>query len=248
MGPFAQLPPAEQRILEDIIGTGSYFTMSPNCPPLPDTAEFIPPTDLFRCAPKTHLPAHFLLASGRHAEAFLLMRLALRFAHVSYRIATRIKEKLTEEKLLSEIEVIVGPAMGALPLIYAILHVINRPNVEAIYAEKCGKDPEDNKDRFRLAGGFSVSEKRVFIVDDVGTTFGSVKGTLDACEQFCIAHETGYFPLGVGVGVNRSAASSPHLNVRAPALTIVSALTLPIEDCAPHECQPCRDGHPLVKI
>lgn len=242
--PQNALPPAERKIYEAIRGTGAIFTMNADCPPLPITAKVIhSQPNLFSGKIKPNLPPHYLLASEeRHTAVFFQMSLALRYAHVSYLIAQRIKDQLEKAGLLKEVEVILGPPMGSLPLIYALHQLIDSPILEAMYLERMpGKG-------FRLGRGFDISGKQVLVVDDVFTSGGSITQARLACEEFCKAHEVGYFLRGVAVALNRSRASTLPLAIRAPALTIVSALLYPVEDWGAEECQPCADGHPLVRI
>ena len=240
--PLGALPPAERKIYEAIRETGAIFTMDADCPPLPVTATVVRSQPrLFSREIRTSLPPHFLLASGRHTAKFFQMSLALRYSHVSYLIAQRIKDLLEKAGLLKEIEVLLGPPMGSLPLIYALHQLIDSPHLEAMYLERARKG-------FRLGRGFDISGKQVLCVDDVLTSGGSITQARLACEEFCRAHEVGYFPMGIAVALNRSPASALPLAVRAPALTIVSALEYPVEDWSAEECQPCADGHPLVKI
>ena len=241
--PREKLSPAERKIYEAIRETGAIFTMDADCPALPVTAAVIrSQPNLFSGEIKPNLPPHFLLTSGRHTTKFFQMSLALRYAHVSYLIAQKIKDQLEKAALLKEIEVVLGPPMGSLPLIYALHQLIDSPRLEAMYLERA---PDKS---FRLGRGFDISGKQVLWVDDVFTSGGSVTQARLACEEFCRAHAVGYFPRGVAVALNRSPTSVLPLAIRAPALTIISALLYPVEDWSAEECPPCALGHPLVRI
>jgi len=241
--PLGALPPAERKIYEAIRETGAIFAMDADCPPLPITTTVIRSQPaLFPGKVRTNLPPHFLLASGRHTAKFFQMSLALRYSHVSYLIAQKIKDQLERVGLLKEIEVLLGPPMGSLPLIYALHQLIDSPSLEAMYLERT------TRRGFRLSRGFDISGKQVLWVDDVFTSGGAITQARLACEEFCKAYEVGYFPRGIAVALNRSPTSALPLAVRAPALTIVSALEYPVEDWSTEECPPCADGHPLVKI
>lgn len=191
---------------------------------------------------KNSLRPHFLLSSGRHTRIFFQVSLALRYAQISEMVAERIYKFLERRELLSEIDVLIGPPMGALPVIYALQHLIHSPKIEAMYPER------DRLDNFVLARGFDLKEKNVLFVDDVFTTGRALAKLRIACEKYAISRECAYNPLGAAFVIDRSHGGSLPLEVRAPALTIVSALRVPVEDCDESECESCEDGHPLIRI
>lgn len=189
-----------------------------------------------------NLRPHFLLRSGRHTKTFFQVSLALRFYHISEMVAMRLCRLIEERGLLDKIDVILGPPMGALPVVYALQHCIRSPKIEAAYLER------DWRGNFALGRGFNISEKQVLFIDDVLTSGGAVAKARDACEAFCIERQTSYFSLGIAVVLDRSPVASPSMEIRAPTLAVMSALKYPVEDWDEYSCPPCAEGHPLYKL
>lgn len=136
------------------------------------------------------LEGHFLLASGYHSAIYLEKFQVLQFPKYVERMCREIAERFASD----EVQVVVGPTTGGVLLAY---EVAKNLGTRGIFAER----GDDGKGRV-LRRGFEIAEgERVLIVDDILTTGGSVRDTLDAVEA------QGGKPIGVGVLADRSGGS-----------------------------------------
>lgn len=133
------------------------------------------------------LEGHFLLASGYHSAVYLEKFQVLQFPQYVERMCREIADRFANE----EVSLVVGPTTGGVLLAYEVAKSLG---TRGIFAER----GDDGKGRvFRR--GFEIREgERVLIVDDILTTGGSVRDTLDAVEA------QGGRPVGVGVLADRS--------------------------------------------
>lgn len=133
------------------------------------------------------LEGHFLLASGYHSAVYLEKFQVLQFPQYVERMCREIAERFAGD----EVQVVVGPTTGGVLLAY---EVAKNLGTRGIFAER----GDDGKGRV-LRRGFEIREgERVLIVDDILTTGGSVRDTLEAVEA------QGGKPVGVGVLADRS--------------------------------------------
>ena len=125
------------------------------------------------------------------------------------------------------VTVVVGPAIGAIPLSYEVARALG---VKSIFAER-------ENGVMTLRRGFEVSaQDRVLVVEDVITTGGSVKEVID------LMRAQGATVVGVGVLVDRS---NGKIDFGVP---LSSLLSLEIESFAPEDCPLCAEGKiPVVK-
>lgn len=133
------------------------------------------------------LSGHFLLASGYHSAEYLEKFLVLQHPKYVEELCREIAERFAPNK----IDVVLGPTTGGVLLAY---EVAKQLGTRGIFAER----DETNNGRV-LRRGFSLSEgERVLIVDDILSTGGSVKDTIDVVTQH------GAQLVGVGVLADRS--------------------------------------------
>jgi orotate phosphoribosyltransferase len=167
---------------------------------------------------------HFLLSSGRHSdryvEKFDLLRQPAAASAACGLIADQVQGR--------DIDVVVGPTTGGIILAF---EVARRLGAEAAYAERTsnGKGRE-----FRRGTTFRPGA-RVLVVDDILTTGGSVRETLDALAKYDVE------VVAAALLVDRSRGSA-DLGVPWFALA-----TMEIETWDPAECPLCAVGMPLVK-
>ena len=159
---------------------------------------------------------HFLLSSGKHSPAYVEK--------------ARVFERPESVILLGEaiagrferLEAVVSPAVGALPMGFAVAAAAG---ARFLYAER-------DEGRMALRRGFRLGPgERTLVVEDVVTTGGS------AAEVFGLVRESGAEPLGVAALVDRSTAELPFPFV---ALARVEAAVFD-----PDACPLCADGAPL---
>lgn len=191
---------------------------------------------------------HYLLASGRHAQIFYQVSRALERAADRERMARLMLMKMLAAGIKpKEIDVLLGPAVGALPLLYTMQHFSDLAHTRAIYAERS----KGSGDNFELARGFSLKpDEKVYIIDDVGTTFGTVRKTIYAAHQSCAAGGDGWdaYIVGFAVLIDRTDLDYPSPSIFAPTLKYICGLRIPSKTFSQEECPCCRMGIKLVKV
>lgn len=138
---------------------------------------------------------HFLLSSGKHSDTYVEKARVFEDPAATVRLGAEIAA------WYDGIDAVVSPAVGALPLGFAV--ALNAA-ARFLYAERDGAG-------MALRRGFRVEPgERVLVVEDVITTGGS------AAEVFELMSRLGAETLGVAALVDR-AAEAPAIPVRALA-------------------------------
>lgn len=107
------------------------------------------------------LEGHFKLSSGLHSDTYFQSARVLMIPEV----ATRLGDALARKFGTRDIDVVVGPALGAVIVAHEVARGLGRP---ALFAERV-------EGRFALRRGFSIEPgARVALVEDVITTGGSL--------------------------------------------------------------------------
>ena len=128
------------------------------------------------------LEGHFLLASGYHSAVYLEKFQVLQFPPMVEKLCAEIAGRFAH----AEVEVVIGPTTGGVILAY---EVAKHLGVRGIFAER----GDDGQGRV-LRRGFEIKEgENVLLVDDILTTGGSVRDTMQVVE--------GYQGNLVGIGV-----------------------------------------------
>lgn len=169
---------------------------------------------------------HFLLASGRHSDRYLEKFDLLRNPAAT----SAVLEPLADRLRGWDIDVIVGPTTGGILLAFELARQLGLP---AAYAERSGEglSGRDIKRSTTFAEG-----SRVFVIDDILTTGGSVAETLNALKVHPVT------VVGIAVLADRSGGS-----VRFGELPLIPLLSLDIQSWAAAECPLCAAGAPLIK-
>jgi orotate phosphoribosyltransferase len=158
---------------------------------------------------------HFLLSSGRHSaqyiEKFDLLRNPKATSEACAMIAARVRDQA--------IDVVAGPTTGGIILAFELGRQLG---AEAAYAERVS-DAGSGRE-FRRGTSFRPGS-RVLVVDDIMTTGGSVRETLDALASHAVD------VVGVALLVDRSGGKA---NLGVP---LVALATL---DIACHWSSPGR--------
>src|SRR5690349_14218002 len=113
---------------------------------------------------------HFLLASGRHSDKYLEKFDLLRNPGVT----SQVLEPLAAQLFDWDIDVIVGPTTGGMLLAFELARQLGLP---AAYAERTGDGLSGRE--IKRSTVFQPDSK-VFVIDDILTTGGSVAETLNA--------------------------------------------------------------------
>ncbi len=165
---------------------------------------------------------HFLLSSGLHSPVYWEKFRLLQYPRYTGTLCGLIADHFREQR----IDLVAGPTTGGIILAFETARQLG---VRSVFAEKEGETRVFRRD-FEIAHG-----ERVLVVDDILTTGGSVRGTMDAVDML------GGVVVGVGVLVDRSQeqvdlGTALFSCVRAPAVVY-----------APEECPLCAARVPLTK-
>ncbi len=168
------------------------------------------------------LHGHFRLSSGLHSGSYLQCALVLQ----NPAAAEQLGRALAERTRGLGATVVLSPALGGV----VIGHEVGRAlGVRAIFAERADGV-------LTLRRGFSLSpQDRVLVVEDVLTTGGSTRETMD------VARTAGGQVVGAASIVDRSGGTA---RFDVPFETL-----LPIEVVAhaPEQCPLCAQGVPVIK-
>jgi orotate phosphoribosyltransferase len=159
---------------------------------------------------------HFLLSSGGHSPTYVEKARVFERPEATIRLGRAIAGRF------ESVEVVVSPAVGALPLGFA---VALEAGARFMFAER-REERMDLRRGFRLRPG-----ERTLVVEDVVTTGGS------AAEVFSLARDSGAEALAVAAMVDRSTGELPF---PFAALARVEAAVF-----EPGSCPLCDSGFPL---
>ncbi len=169
------------------------------------------------------LEGHFLLTSGRHSDKY--MQCAKIFRHTKY--SEELCAALAEQYKDEIIDVVIGPAMGAVQMAYEVSRAIGCEN---FFTERV-----DGK--MVLRRGFEVTQgMRCLLVEDVVTTGGSVKEVAE------LVKEAGGIVVGIGSIVDRSNGTVDF------GVPFKSVYPIEVTSWEADECPLCKEGKlPAVK-
>ncbi len=170
------------------------------------------------------LEGHFLLTSGRHSNKYLQCAKIFRNTKYSEELCAALGEKYKD----AGVEVVIGPAMGAVQMAYEVSRSLGCEN---FFTER------DESGKMTLRRGFSVEPgQKVLIVEDVVTTGGSVKEVIE------LVRAAGGDVVGVGSIVDRTGGK---IDFGVPFKAVYSADVTSWEKDA---CPLCKAGElELVK-
>src|SRR6266849_3808828 len=113
------------------------------------------------------LEGHFILSSGLHSSVYLQCAIALQSTAVAAEFGAAIAEQFRSQK----IESVASPAIGGIVIGYEVARQLG---VRFIWTER-------EQGRMTLRRGFRVSKgERVLVIEDVITTGGSTRETIEA--------------------------------------------------------------------
>lgn len=177
--------------------------------------------DLFRGVGAL-LEGHFRLTSGLHSSGYLQCALVLQYP----REAAICGAALAECVRGLGVQAVLSPALGGIVIGQEVGRALG---VRAIFAER-----QDGK--LALRRGFTLSPReKVFVIEDVVTTGGSTKETID------VARAAGAEVVAAGSIIDRSGGQQ-RIDVPYHALAVVSLPTY-----EPESCPLCLAGLPVVK-
>jgi orotate phosphoribosyltransferase len=180
--------------------------------------------DVIRVFKKTGalLEGHFLYASGRHGRQFLQAARVLQYPELTESLCGAMAGRFRGDS----IGLVVGPATGGIILAYETARALG---CRAAFTEKDGEGGMSLKRGFALKQG-----TRVLVVEDIITTGGSVKKTIEHLRV------RGAKVVAVSVLIDRSAGEAAF-DCRFEALAKLDMQSWPVDDCAL-----CRENVALV--
>ena len=165
---------------------------------------------------------HFLLTSCRHSDKYLQCAKIFQYTKYSEELCRALAEKFAGKG----VELVIGPAIGAIQMSYEVSRHLG---VKNIFAER-----ENGK--MTLRRNFTIEPgQKVLVVEDVVTTGGSVREVID------IVREHGGEVVGLGVVVDRTGGK---IDFGVPLESVISMEVVSYEA---DECPLCKKGLPLVK-
>ena len=168
------------------------------------------------------LEGHFRLTSGLHSERYLQSALVLQYPD----LATRLGDAIGERTRHLQATVVLSPALGGIVIGQEAGRALG---VRAIFAER-----QDG--RLTLRRGFTLSASdRVLVVEDVITTGGSTRETMD------VARESGAHVVGAASIIDRGSDPS------RVGLPLFSLVQMDVPTYQPDACPLCAKGLAVVK-
>jgi len=167
------------------------------------------------------LEGHFQLSSGRHSDRYLEKFNLLQWPQYTELVC----RKMADAGRPLEPQTVAGPTTGGVLLAYEVGRQLG---TRGIFCERDEAGGRSFQRDFHLDPG-----ERVLVVDDVLTSGGSVRDTIDAVRA------AGGEPVGVCVMVDRSGGKVDF------ALPFFAATEVDMSTYGPDDCPLCRAGVPL---
>jgi orotate phosphoribosyltransferase len=168
------------------------------------------------------LEGHFVLTSGLHSTHYLQCALVLQHPPEAEAFGRALAERFAGQP----IETVVAPAIGGIIIGWEVARALG---VRSVWTER-----EDK--RMTLRRGFTVRPgESVIVVEDVITTGGSTRETIDALR------EAGALVVGAASIIDRSGGRA---DVGVPRVALA---TLDVPAVALSACPQCAAGVPAAK-
>jgi orotate phosphoribosyltransferase len=168
------------------------------------------------------LEGHFQLTSGLHSTVYLQCALVLQFPEKAESFGRAVAQKFAT----AGIQLVAAPAIGGLVIGHEVARALG---ARFIWTEREGGE-------MTLRRGFTVSPgERTLVVEDVITTGGSTRETIEALQN------AGAEVVGAASIIDRSGGD---VEVGVPRVALV---TLRVKSVEPEICHACKLGEPAVK-
>lgn len=169
------------------------------------------------------LEGHFILTSGKHSDKYLQCAKIFRNTKYSEELCASLAAQFEDEA----IDVVIGPAMGAVQMAYEVSRHIGCENYFT----------ERENGVMTLRRGFQLSPgMKCLLVEDVVTTGGSVREVIDIVEK------AGANVVGIGLIVDRTGGK---IDFGYPLRSVIS---LDVKAYEPDKCPLCEEGKiPAIK-
>lgn len=168
------------------------------------------------------LEGHFQLSSGLHSTVYLQCALVLQFPERAEAFGRALAEKFQGQG----IQLVASPAIGGI--------VIGHEVARALGARFVWTEREAGQ--MTLRRGFTITPgEKTLIVEDVITTGGSTRETIEAVQR------AGADVIGAATIIDRSGG---RVDVGVPLSSLASLRVLSVESSM---CDACKLGEPVVK-
>lgn len=168
------------------------------------------------------LEGHFILSSGLHSPNYLQCALALK--HPTN--ASEFGEAIAQHFKNVQVETVASPAIGGLIIGYEVARALN---ANFIWTER-------ENGQMTLRRGFTVGPgERILVVEDVVTTGGSTRKTIEALER------AGAKVISAASIIDRSGGDADV------GVSRVALATLTVPAFEPSVCPLCAQGSVAVK-
>jgi orotate phosphoribosyltransferase len=168
------------------------------------------------------LEGHFQLSSGLHSSIYLQCAIALQSTRDAFDFGAAIADGLRDQN----VETVAAPAIGGLIIGYEVARQLG---VRFIWTER-------ENGQMTLRRGFALKPgERILVVEDVITTGGSTRDTIDALRA------SGGKVIAAASIIDRSAGTADV------GVSRFSLATLNVPAVSADECESCKRGEPVVK-
>jgi orotate phosphoribosyltransferase len=182
---------------------------------------------------------HFLLKSGRHGDRYLEKFQVLQYPDAVVEICGFLADLVRDGDGLPTVDVVVGPTTGGVLLAFEVARQLG---LRGIFAEEVKEVDGSSRREFRR--GFTIAPgERVYLVDDILTTGGSLLAMLPAIEA-----TPGELVLA-GVIVDRSGGTTEVRSEATGRVTPIRSLwtlDVPTYEAGPATCPACAAELPLL--
>lgn len=168
------------------------------------------------------LEGHFQLSSGLHSTVYLQCALVLQFPEKAESFGRAIAEQFST----SGIELVASPAIGGIVIGHEVARALG---ARFVWTEREGGE-------MTLRRGFTVTPgERTLVVEDVITTGGSTRETIEALKR------AGAEVVAAASIIDRSGGA---VEVGVPRTALATLKVLSVE---PEICDACKQGEAVVK-
>ena len=168
------------------------------------------------------LEGHLQLSSGLHSTVYLQCALVLQFPERAEAFGRAIAEKFQGQG----IQLVASPAIGGIVIGHEVARALG---ARFVWTER-------DAGQMTLRRGFTIAPgEKTLIVEDVITTGGSTRETIDAVRK------AGADVVGAASIIDRSGGAA---DVGVPLASLASLRVLSVESSA---CDACKLGEPVMK-
>lgn len=174
---------------------------------------------------------HFVGTSGLHLDTYINKDAMYPYTHEVSKLCETMAEKFASDN----IEVVIGPAYGAIILSTWTAYHLTEKNGREVYGVYADKDGQGG---FIIRRGYDeiVKGKRALIVEDLTTTGGSIKKVVDAARA-CGADVVGAIAICNRGEVGKEAVGNPE--------RFESLVRVHLEQWQEGECELCKNNIPV---